>query len=308
MNSTSRAALTTAFASPRQGGDEILAPDAILDLFVRAEAGGVVLDAGLGRDLYEPLVRLLDRRGDELPLLALEAPCPTELRPGAREPQLTAPERDEAAAALEAALATIRHAGERRAPFVIVRLGEVRTASGSGAGDWVRARDRFLRGELDDDEIQRLAQARNAAAERALDGARRALDRLAREAERAGAVLLVRNGRRYLDVPSPRELDRLRAELRGAPLLPMLDVAAAHLTDVMGFMPLPLTLATFAADAPLVYEGDACGPIGALAPGRGVVDLAAVRAACAADARRAFSPWPGLSLDEIVDAMKALQR
>ena len=45
----------------------------------------------------------------------------------------------------------------------------------------------------------------------------RALERLAREAERAGAVVLVRNGRRYVDVPSPRELDRLRAELQGAP-------------------------------------------------------------------------------------------
>jgi hypothetical protein len=308
MISTTRVALTTAFASARRDGDETLAPDAILDLFLRAEAGGVVLDAGLGRDLYESLVQLLERRGDELPLYALETPCPTELRPGAREPQLAAPERDEATAALEAALATIRRAGERRAPFVIVRLGEVRTASGSGAADWIRARDRFLRGELDDDEIQRLTQARNAAAERALDGARRALDRLSREAERAGAVVLVRNGRRYIDVPSPRELDRLRADLHGAPLLPMLDVAAAHLTDVMGFVPLALTLAAFAADAPLIYDGDACGPVGALAPGRGVVDLAAVRAACAADSRRAFSPWPGLTLDEIVDAMKALQR
>src|SRR5262249_62004599 len=132
--------------------------------------------------------------------------------------------------------------------------------------------------------------------------------RRAAGADPPGAVGRGPTARRYFDVPSPRELDRLRADLRGAPLLPLLDVAAAHLTDVMGFTPLALTLAAFATDAPLVYDGDACGPIGALAPGRGIVDLAAVRAACSAEARRAFSPWPGLTLDEIVDAMKELQR
>src|SRR5207248_10432726 len=117
--------------------------------------------------------------------------------------------RDEAHAALVAAAATVRRAGELRAPFVVVRLGDVEPA----AADWAHARDQFLRGALDASLAQRMAQARDDAAERALDGARRALERLAREAERAGAVLLVRNGRRYVDVPSPRELDRLRAEL-----------------------------------------------------------------------------------------------
>ncbi len=112
----------------------------------------------------------------------------------------------------------------------------------------------------------------------------------------------MRNGRRYVDVPSPRELDRLRGELEGAPLLPACDLAAAHLTDVMGFAPLALTLAAY-RDAPLWYWGDACGPVGALAPGRGIVDLAMARASVAEHARLAFSPWPGLSLDEIVESM-----
>src|SRR5258708_1637624 len=82
----------------------------------------------------------------------------------------------------------------------------------------------------------------------------RGLQPLARAAERVGGVVLVGNGRRYVDVPSPRELDRLRGELDGAPILPACDVAAAHLTDVMGFAPMALTLAAY-HDAPLWYWG-----------------------------------------------------
>jgi hypothetical protein len=296
--SSVKPALSTGFASVRQGGDEALSPAAIVDVCLRAEAAGVVLDAELRPALYEALVAELERHGDELPVLALEAPCPTPTRPNAREPQLTAHDRDEALAALEAAVATVRRAGELRAPFVVLRLGEVEAV----AADWTHARDQFLRGALDDRLAGRMRQARDAAAERPLDGARRALDRLAREAERAGALLLVRNGRRYIDVPSPRELDRLRGELRGAPILPACDVPAAHLCDVMGFVPLPATLAA-SADAPLWYWGDACGPIGALAPGRGVVDLVTARASVGKHARLTFSPWRGLSIDEVVESM-----
>ena len=291
-------ALSTVFASVRQGGDEALSPSAIIDVCVSAEAPAIVLDGALRPGLFEPLVRALERRGDELPVLAIEAPCPTATRSGAREPAMTASDRDEARAALDAALATVRRAGELRAPFVVVRLGDVEPA----ASDWAHARDQFLRGALDESLAQRMLAAREDVAERALDGARRALERLAREAERVGALLLVRNGRRYVDVPSPRELDRLRSELEGAPILPVCDVAAAHLTDVMGFVPMALTLAAY-HDAPLWYWGDACGPVGALAPGRGIVDLAAAHAQVGEQARLAFSPWPGLAVEEVIESM-----
>ena len=293
-----RPALSTVFASVRQGGDGALAPSAIVDACLRAGASGVVLDGALQPALYEPLVHELERRGDELPVLAIEAPGPTATRPGARAPALTASDRDEARAALDAAVVQMRRAGELRAPFVVVRLGDVEPV----AADWTFARDQFLRGALEPSLAQRMMAARDDAAERAVDGAVRALERLAREAERAGAVLLVRNRRRFVDLPTPRELDRLRAELSGAPILPAADVPAAHLADVMGFAPMALTLAAW-ADAPLWYWGDACGPVGALAPGRGIVDLAAARASVKEHARLAFSPWSGLSVDEIVESM-----
>jgi sugar phosphate isomerase/epimerase len=289
------AALTTTFAHASAAP---LGPSAVLDIVERAQASGLVFDSALPRDLIDELSRELERRGGNHPVLALEAPCPRVARGDGREPELCAPDRDEAQAAMAATEATVYRAGELRAPFVIVRLGAVRPV----ASDWPQARDRFLRGELDEKGARRLMQTRDNAAERALDGAMRALDRLARAAERAGVTLLVRNGRRYIDLPSAYELDVMRAELRGAPLAPLLDVPAAHLVDVMGFAPLALTLAAF-APAPLCYFGDACGAVGALAPGRGVVDLKAVRAALGESARLAFNPWAGLSIDEIIAAV-----
>ncbi|HEY1586838.1 MAG TPA: hypothetical protein VGH63_14190, partial [Polyangia bacterium] len=92
----------------RQAGDGALPPPAIVDLCLRAEASAVVLDGAMRPALYEPLVHELERRGDELPLLAIEAPCPTPTRAGRREPALCAEDRDEAQAALEAATATVR--------------------------------------------------------------------------------------------------------------------------------------------------------------------------------------------------------
>jgi len=124
-----RPGLTTAFASVRQASDDALSPPQIIDACLRAQAGAVVLDAALRPALYEPLVRELQRRGNELPLLTLETPCPTPARPGGRDAELASPDRDEAHAALEAALATVRQAGGLRAPFVVVRLGEVRAAA-----------------------------------------------------------------------------------------------------------------------------------------------------------------------------------
>jgi sugar phosphate isomerase/epimerase len=285
-------ALSTVLAG---GAKKSLAPAEIVDALERAGAGGVVLDAGLDGARLEALERELQAR-PALPIVAIEAPCP---RGPASAAMLASIDRDEADAALRAAEETMQLAGRLGARCVAIRLGELRALE----RDWTFARERFLRGQLDEGLALRLGEARDDSADRALDVARRAIDRLARAAESAGAKLCVRNGRRYTELPTARELDFLLADCAGAPVAPLYDVAAAHLADVMGFAPFALTAAAFAARAALVYAGDACGPIGALAPGRGLLDVRAAVAATPADALVAFSPWTGLTVDEVIEAL-----
>jgi sugar phosphate isomerase/epimerase len=287
-------ALTTRFCAADAAGAAV-SVEAIVDAFERAEAQ-VVLDDRLDPQRYQELVAALR----PLQVVAVELPCP---RGRASEARLCAEEKDEAQVALQAALDTIARAGEMGARFVVVRLGEARRL----ANEWTFARTRFLRGELDERTVRQLSEARWRAGERPLDGAARALDRLCRAAEGAGATLCVRNARRFIELPSASEMDRLVAELRGAPLAPLLDVAGAHLLDVMGFEPLALTQASFGV-GPLAYLGDACGPVGALAPGRGELDVGAIARALPESVQAAFSPWAGLRLEEVVHAVPALAR
>ncbi|HZS41306.1 MAG TPA: hypothetical protein VFF06_30965 [Polyangia bacterium] len=279
---------------------EAFAPEKIVDALERSGAGGVVLDAGLDAARFEALARELAMR-PALPVIALESPCPRSVESNA---MLASIDREESEVAARAAEATLERAGELRARFVIVRLGAVRSVE----RDWTFAREKFLRGQLDEELARRLFEAREDSADRTLDAARRALDRLARAAERAGVVLCVKNGRRYIDLPLTRELDVLLADCAGAPVAPLCDVPAAHLQDVMGFQPLALTLAAFGERAPLVYAGDACGPLGALAPGRGEIDLPSAMAKIAKDAQLAFSPWTGLTVEEVVEATPLIDR
>ncbi|MFI5288811.1 MAG: hypothetical protein ACHQ17_04140 [Polyangia bacterium] len=279
---------------------------ALLDALARSGAGGVVLDARLDPARLEAIERALLKSGssslfasDSSSLLILEAPCPAGRASSAA---LCALDRAEADVALAAALATVRRAGALGARFVVLRLG----AAAGLAAEWILARDRFLRGALDEDLARRLLDARDAAGWRPLDAARRALERLARAAESLGVTLVIPNPRRFVELPSPTELELLLADAAGAPLAPSFDLPAAHLADVMGLYPLELTLAAFAPRAPLVFVGDACGPVGALAPGRGLLDVAALAARLPADAARAFSPWPGLTTDEVTEAVTRL--
>jgi hypothetical protein len=291
--------MTTAFAHGA-GHFAALGPGEILDIFARADTSGIILDSALDAARFEALARELQRRSDELPVLAVESPCPAGRASSA---QLCASDRDEARTALEAAEATLRRAATLGARFVVLRLGALRDAE----REWMVARDKFLRGDFDERRTRRLVEARNGVAERAVDVARRTLDRLSRTAEAAGIRLLVRNPRRFHELPSPRELDFLLADLAGAPLAPLLDTAAAHLPAEMGVWPLELIVAAFGERAPLVYLGDACGPVGALAPGRGIVDFGFVTG-LPPTAEVAFSPWSGLSPDEAVRAVPEVAR
>jgi sugar phosphate isomerase/epimerase len=280
------------------------APEAILR---RAEAifdaAGVtgaklVLDAHLGPERTAALVDLLAERRDVLPVLAVEG------RSGLhRAPALAALDREESRAAIGEAERTLRHAAACGAPYVVLRLGWVDGAR----RDWTHARDRFLRGRLSVQLARQMIEARDHVAHAPLDRARAALDVLGRAAERYGTTLLLKNGQRYVEMPSPREIDHLREDLQGAPLAPLFDLSAAHLTDVMSIWPLAVTEAAFGG-GPVVYAGDACGAIAALPPGDGEMGRTMVSATLARqkDAVRVFRAWPGLSDGEVARGLAAI--
>jgi hypothetical protein len=269
-----------------------LPPEEALDHFSRSGAEALVLDAGLSPAYWE--------REWSVPILAVEAPSPWT--PASRA-MLCSPDRDEAQTALEAALDTVVRAAPLGARFVGVWLGEVRGME----PEWLTARERFLRGQLDEGLARRLMQRRRALGQRALDIARRALDRLARTAESEGLTLAVANGRRFTALPDARELDLLLGELRGAPVRPLFDVASAHLPDVMGMQPFAVTEAAF-GQAPLVYLGDACGPLSGLPPGRGQLELRAIAKKLSPEAELVFSPWSGLTVEESLRAVSEVAR
>ena len=272
-----------------------------LELLQRAGADGVILDAALTEPRLEALLAALAPALSALPIVAVEAPCPAGRHLFA---SLCATDRAEARVAFESVEASVRRAGTLGAEHAIVRLGAVDAL----AAEWAPARDRFLRGELDAARGRRLARMRDDAAGHALDVGRRALDRLVRTAEDAGVTLLLANPRRFVELPSPRELDGLLTDFAGAPLAPLLDVACAHLPDVMGVWPLLHTATAFGSRAPLVYLGDACGPVGGLEPGRGELDVGAIAQSLPIGCRVAFRPWVGLAPDEIVRALAAVER
>jgi hypothetical protein len=255
-----------------------------LDAFARSGATAVVLD----RDAHPSYWEL------EWPVLAVEAPSP---RTRASQAMLCSPDRDESSIALEAALDTLRRAGKLGARYLGLWLGELRSMDDA----WRLARTRFQRDQLDERWARRLMQQRRQEGPRAVDAARRALDRLSRAAESEGLTLAIANGRRFIAVPDAQELDELLADLRGAPLAPLFDVPAAHLPDVMGLVPLALTEAAWGA-APLAYVGDACGPLAGLPPGRGEQRAVKLADGC----ERVFSPWSGLTVEESLAAVTAL--
>jgi hypothetical protein len=295
-------ALATTFARAQAQGPEALL-GRVEELFARAAAPdgtGLVLDAHLDGELRAALHPLLEARRDQLPILALEHDSGLVGRPA-----LAALDREESRAALRSGEAILRRAAALGAAHVVLRLGWVDGAR----RDWTFARDRFLRGTLDAQLGRRLLEARDAAAAVHLDRARGALDRLARLSDGLGVRLLVKNAQRYVELPSARELDVLRSELRGAPLDPLFDLPAAHLGDQMGLAPLGLVEAAFGA-GPIVYVGDACGAIAALPPGSGELGASRVREVQARHpaAARVFRPWPALDDEEIAAGLASVLR
>ncbi|MFO0573130.1 MAG: hypothetical protein U1A78_03960 [Polyangia bacterium] len=278
-------------------GAESLGADTLyLDETVLADGTGALLD-GLAAEL------LRRRRGGAV--LGLEASLGAHRlgRPRARLAAACALDREEAQAATAVAEAALALAAELQAPTVTLRLGPV-------AGlrrHWERARAGLLRGALHEDDrlADELLEARAGLLPRHLEMALRSAERIANLALRHGVTVLLPSPRRAIELPAPLELQVLLAELRGAPLRPMLDLPAAHLASTMRLLPLRPTVLAFSG-GPLHLLGDACGAVGALPPGHGEVDVAAVAQALPAAAHRAFLPWRGLHPRELAAGYHAV--
>jgi hypothetical protein len=283
--------------SARLGKERL--PDELLDTLARAGAQAVVLDGNLAPDLFEELALRLAARRDDLPVWAVESPCPATR---AATADLASIDRAESDAACEAAEATMARIANLGAEFLLVSLGEVAALR----RDWPAVRRAFLRAELTDGGRERFVAARRKAVPRHLDAARRALDRLARRAESSGLTLGIRNPTRMIGLPAVAELPQLLAHVEGAPVAPALDLAAAHLDETMGFGTVAAVLDAWRA-TPIALVSDACGPVVGLPPGHGEIDIAAAIAALAPETRVAFRPSPSLTIEEVDYGMKALR-
>lgn len=309
--------LGTTFAGRRRGpGDAPLSPESLLDEAAGCGAGGLLLCEGLPGELLAPLGKALSRGGD-LPVLAVDGQLGAALRgrPRLGRASLASLDKEEGRAAAERTLAALDFAEALGAGAVFVQLGPV----ASVVSRWDGLRRRFLRGELmlDEEPAERLMTERSAAGAAHLPAVLRALEPMLAQAARRGVTILLRSPRRGIDLPTPLELRVLLEELQGGPVAPLLDLPAAHLCSAMRLVPLRDSIVTFGvtgggdperegAAPPLALLGDACGAVGALAPGRGEVDVAAVARFLPARTRVALLPWAGLSLGEVGEALRGV--
>ncbi len=226
-------------------------------------------------------------------------------RPQAALAHLAALDKEESRTAVTVAESALRVATSLSTRYVRIRLGEVAGLDRL----WRNVRAHFLRGAglADSEPGDELLRARSALVPRHLDAVRRAIEQLSNAAVHAELTLLLAYPRRATELPLPIELRLLLEEFEGAPIAPSLDLPAAHLSSMMRLVSLPESVRTF-AKGPLHCIGDACGPVGALPPGSGEVDVAAVCRALPKDATLSFMPWGGLSFREVMAGLLALTR
>jgi len=285
----------------------LLGPQALIDrsveLLQRADVpdgrGALVIDAQLDAgptprsDRLDGLIAILEKV-KTIPVLAVEAPSGLAGRPA-----LASLDKEESRLAVLDVEATLRRASALGARYVVLRLGWVEGAR----RDWLYARDRFLRAQLGRPLADQLRAARDRVAPGHVDRARSALDRLCRVADSLGTILLVKNGQRYVELPSAPEWTSLAQDLAGAPIAGLFDRPAAHLPALMGFTAPAIAAAAFAG--PVRYAGDACGAIAALPLGHGELGPEPSEPA-REDAHVVFRPWPQLDEDEVVLGLRRL--
>lgn len=251
-------------------------------------------------------------RGD-LPLVALDGRLGAYLqeRPALARASLSSLDRDESLVGRGVVETTLELARESGSSFVVIDLGPVFSAEEASKTE-EDLRGRLFRGAIQDRINERILKDRNARAPQHLWACLRVLDALLGRAERCGVTLLLRNPRRVSDLPNPVELRVLLDELRGAPLSTYLDLPAAHLQSVMRLTPFRETVTTFGKGPlpnlpTLVNLADACGPLYGLFPGQGEVKVAAIAKVLSAKTTKLFVPNPGLTSDEIEEALAVLK-
>jgi sugar phosphate isomerase/epimerase len=243
----------------------------------------------------------------ELPVYGLHASLGAARlqRPQAALAAISATDRDEAAAAVAVVEAALALAGELKACAVTVPLGEVDELERL----FEVLRGRLLRGAIseDDKETEDFQHARRALSRRHLDASRRSLEKIAETAARLGVTVLIPNPRRATFLPTAIELRVLMTDLAGAPVSPVLDIPAAHLTSTMRLCPLRETVLAF-GNGCAAFVADACGAVGGLPPGHGEVEVSAIARSLKKDAQRIFVPWPGLRRAEVMRGYQAVSR
>lgn len=259
--------------------------------------------------LVEGLAHLAASPQPQLQVVAVDAELGAiaDARPQAIQAQLASLDKEESRTAVTVAQSALRVATTLGARFVRLRLGEVDGLDRL----WKEVRAHFLRGAVFDDDdtepSEALLRARSALLPKHLDAVRRAIEQLANHAVRSEQTLLLGYPRRVTELPLPIEVRLLCEEFAGAPIAPSLDLPAAHLASMMRLVAMSDSVRSF-AQGPLHCVGDACGPIGALPPGSGEVDVAAVCKALPNDAILSFMPWPGLSFQEVLRGLASLDR
>ena len=206
----------------------------LFDFAARAQRLGF-RHAALDASLDEASVAVLSASvlGAGLETILLEAPCP---RPrnlgGERPPYLASADREERLAAAKDFEATVATATRLGAKLVVVRLGVLDVQH--HYAETLRA---YARRTLDDEARERLVAARRQLSGRALDLARFGLEPVLERAAAAGVTVGLVNRPRWFEIASAAEVAMLLDELRGAPLAPFYDAAAAHVRAELGLGP-----------------------------------------------------------------------
>lgn len=234
-----------------------LSPSGFCDLARQLGVSGLALDARLPEGYRAELAGELQHRSYPLLVYALE-PSQTA-RVGSRAPQLASPDRDELAAAVRLATATVSVASDLGARFVTLRLGAFEAEK-----EWRRVVTAFARREA----LRRASAIRSGA----LDAARFALDPLLHVAERADVTLCLVNRARFFEIPSESEIATLLDDFRGAPLSLCIDLAALYVKERLGQEPMSEFLARHSSQARATYVSDACGLQGGIPWGQGEMD------------------------------------